>query len=136
MNEQQIGQADAWWTSAEKFFAAHPLAKWIALAWVFGWVVAFIVRPFIRMSPLSDAAERKLVVLVCILASGAAAFRMWDGDYGIIVSIVMGGTSIFGYLAVTALICKWKPDLAPYLSLRKDFTAVVEEDNPPEPPKP
>jgi hypothetical protein len=102
---------------------------------VFGWVIAFIVRPFIRMSPLPDRIESHMVLLACISASGAAAFRMWDGEYGLIVATIMGGTSPFGYLALAAFLCwKW-PNLKHRLSLQKDFSAAVDDEpNKPESP--
>jgi hypothetical protein len=131
MNE--IGQVDTWATQIEQFFTAHPIAKWMALAWVFGWVVALILRIFIRMSPWSDEIERKLVFLSCIVFSGLASWRMWDGQYPLIVATIMGGSSPFAYLGFAWVLCwKW-PALTPHLSLRKDFAYAV--DDPPDPPK-
>lgn len=135
MNGDEIGKADSVMTQLEHFFTAHPIAKWMLLAWVFGWVVSFLLRPFIRISPLPDKIERHLVVLACVLASGAAAFRMWDGDNPLIVAVVLGGTSPFAYMALAALIC-WKfPSLKPHLSLQRDFSAAIDDDDaPPSPP--
>jgi drug/metabolite transporter (DMT)-like permease len=128
MNED-IGQADALVTQAERFFAAHPVAKWLVLAWVFGWVIAFIVRPFIRLSPLPDKIESHLVLLSCIGASAGAAWAMWGAqDHAVIVATIMGGTSPFGYLLAAWLLCwKW-PALKPHLSLQKDFAAAVDDE--------
>jgi hypothetical protein len=139
MNEQlTIGQADTWFTQAENFFAAHPIAKWLFLAWLFGWMVAFIVRLLIRKSPLPDSLESKLVVLASVAASGGAAHQMWDGDYPLIVATIIAGTSIPVYIGLAAAACwKW-PSLKPRLSLLKDFSAAVEDETGDDlpPPKP
>lgn len=128
MNGDDIGKADSFFTQLEHFFAAHPIAKWMLLAWVFGWIAAFILRPFIRMSPLPDKLERHLVVLACVVASGLAAARMWDGEYVGIVAVILGGTSPFAYLGLAKLLC-WKfPSLTPHLSLSKDFSAAIDDE--------
>jgi hypothetical protein len=130
MNED-IGVVASLWTTVATFFAANPIAKWLALAWVFGWVVAFVVRPFIRLSPLPDKVESHMVISSCMLASGLAAWRMWDGENPIIVATIMGGTSPFGYLALAAFLCwKW-PSLKSHLSLQKDFSAAVDDEQVP-----
>jgi hypothetical protein len=127
MNEQ-VSTIDQYATQLEAFFSAHPIAKWLALAWVFGWVIALIGRIFIKMSPWSEEVERKLVFLCCIVFSGLAAYRMWDGQYPLIVATVLGGTSPFAYLGLAWLLCwKW-PSLTPHLSLRKDFSAAVDDE--------
>lgn len=128
MGNEQIGQASELATQIETFFAAHPIAKWLALAWVFGWVAAFIIRPFIRMSPMPDRVESHMVILSCIAASAWAAWAMWDGEYAFIVATIMGGTSPFGYLGIAALLCWNWPALKPHLSLRKDFSAAVDDE--------
>lgn len=128
MNEE-ITAATGTWTTIANFFEANPVAKWLALAWVFGWIIAFIARPFIRLSPLPDRIESHLVLLSCIAASAGAAWRMWSPqEHAVIVATVMGGTSPFGYLLLAWLACKWKPELKPHLSLQKDFTAAVDDD--------
>lgn len=124
------------WSAIEAFFEANPNAKFLFLAWVFGWVISFITRPFIRWSPLPDKIESHLVILSCIGASAWASFEMWDGEYGGIVAVVMGGTSPFGYLALAALIT-WKfPSFAKHLSLKKDFSAAVDDEPTPKDPTP
>lgn len=128
MNDE-LGQAAGAWTAAENFFTAHPVAKWLFLAWVFGWVIAFVARPFIRLSPLPDRVESHMVIVSCMVSSGVAAWRMWDGEFGLIVATIMGGTSPFGYLALAAFLCwKW-PSMKPHLSLQKDFTAAVNDES-------
>lgn len=127
MTTDQIDKASSFMTSIEGFFAAHPVAKWITLAWVFGWIAAFILRPLIRWSPLPDKVESHLVVVACMVASGSAAAAMWDGEFAWIVATIMGGTSPFGYLGLAWLLCwKW-PKLKGHLSLRKDFTAAIDD---------
>lgn len=139
MNEQTaIIQADSWTTQVENYLAAHPVVKWLFLAWFFGWMAAFIVRLLIRNSPLvPDSAESRIVVLTSVFAAGGAAFRVWSaeypGEYPIIVATIVAGLSIPAYLLLAWLLCKWKPDLEKHLSLRKDFAAAVD-DEPPQPP--
>jgi hypothetical protein len=111
------------------FFAAYPEAKWVLLAWLFGWIIAFIARPFIRLSPLPDRIESHLVLLTCILASaGAAAWIMWAVEHVVIIATVMGGLSPFGYLGLAALLRRWFPNFARHLSLQKDFTSAVDDE--------
>jgi hypothetical protein len=129
-----ISTVDSYATQLEHFFTSHPVAKWLALAWVFGWVIALIGRIFIKMSPWSEEVERKLVFLSCIVFSALAAWRMWDGDYPLIVATIMGGSSPFAYLGLAWVLCwKW-PSLTPHLSLRRDFAYAVDDQ--PEATKP
>jgi len=127
MNDE-IGVATGTWTTVANFFAANPVARWLFLAWVFGWVVAFVARPFIRWSPLPDKIESHLVLVACIVSSAFAAYVMWPDEHAWIVATVMGGSSPFGYLLIAWALCwKW-PELKPHLSLRKDFLAAVDDE--------
>lgn len=117
MNEQ-ISTVGDYVSTFEAFIPAHPTTVSIALAFIISWGLTAAVASLMR-ALFPDNIERAVIRLFDIVVATIVAVFTWPGDRAVWWALAIGVSSPFGYLALSELLCWWKPGLKKYLSLRE-----------------